>query len=269
MSLNIGILESSRSGGAFDADAQAFFNRVTAAGGTLSATEQTAVNTLVVSLKSFGIWTLMKAIYPMVGATNASCRQNLKSSSFTGSFSGGWTFTSNGATPNGTTGFMNTQLVPLTEGLTTANAHLSYYPRTAATTADPAEIGAFLSTTRAIILQSKSSGLLNRYFYTLSLSASRAVVTAPTGFMMGSSIANTRRDLYFNGLSVANNTSTDNGDLSNLQIYIGAANTNVGAQSPTNSQCAFASIGNGLTSTQALNLYTSVQAFQTTLSRQV
>ena len=35
------------------------------------------------------------------------------------------------------------------------------------------------------------------------------------------------------------------------------------------SRCAFASIGDGLTDTQASNFYTAVQAMQTTLSRQV
>ena len=59
-----------------DADAQAYFDRVTAAGGTLSATEQNAVNTLTVNLKSNGLWTLLKAIYPMVGASAAACAQN-------------------------------------------------------------------------------------------------------------------------------------------------------------------------------------------------
>ena len=34
-------------------------------------------------------------------------------------------------------------------------------------------------------------------------------------------------------------------------------------------QCAFASIGDGLTDTEAANFYTAVNAFQTTLSRQV
>ena len=62
--------------GQFDPDAAAFFARVTAAGGTLSATEKTAVNTLVVQMKTDGIWTKMKAIYPMVGASSAAFAQN-------------------------------------------------------------------------------------------------------------------------------------------------------------------------------------------------
>jgi phosphodiesterase/alkaline phosphatase D-like protein len=39
-----------------DPDAQAFFDRVTDAGGSLSTTEQDAVNTLVVQMKDDGIW---------------------------------------------------------------------------------------------------------------------------------------------------------------------------------------------------------------------
>jgi hypothetical protein len=39
-----------------DPDAAAFFSRVTTAGGTLTSTEQTAVNTLVVQMKAAGIW---------------------------------------------------------------------------------------------------------------------------------------------------------------------------------------------------------------------
>jgi hypothetical protein len=62
-----------------DPDAAAFFQRVTDAGGSLSTTEQDAIFTLVADLKADGIWSKMKAIYPMVGASAAACAQNLKS----------------------------------------------------------------------------------------------------------------------------------------------------------------------------------------------
>jgi len=77
-----------------DADWLAYYNRVIAAGGSLSTTEQNATKTLVADLKTAGIWSSMKAIYPMVGASAAACAQNLKSSSFTGTFTSGWTFSS-------------------------------------------------------------------------------------------------------------------------------------------------------------------------------
>jgi hypothetical protein len=112
-----------------DPDAAAFFLRVSSAGGTLTATEKTSINNLVVSLKFNNLWLSMSAIYPMVGASAAACAQNLVSSSFTGSFSGGWTYASTGVTPNGTNAYMNTGLNCLSV-LTSTNIHLSVYSRT-------------------------------------------------------------------------------------------------------------------------------------------
>jgi hypothetical protein len=60
----------------FDADAVAFFTRVTTAGGSLSTTEKQAVNQLVLDLKANSLWTPMQAIYPMVGASAEACKQN-------------------------------------------------------------------------------------------------------------------------------------------------------------------------------------------------
>ena len=109
-----------------DPDAAAFFARVTAAGGTLSTTEQDAILTLVADLKDDGLWTKMKAIYPMVGASAAACSQNLKSSSFTGSFSTGWTFSSTGVTGDGANTFMNTNLLPNVEMAFDNQSYLFY-----------------------------------------------------------------------------------------------------------------------------------------------
>jgi hypothetical protein len=50
---------------------------------------------------------------------------------------------------------------------------------------------------------------------------------------------------------------------------IGALNNDGLMQNWSNRQYSFASIGDGLTDTEAANFYTAVQAFQTTLGRQV
>ena len=60
-----GILARAASGGGVDPDAQAF---ITAAGIT-NPTQQAAINTLVVDLKGYNVWTKMKALYPFVGGT--------------------------------------------------------------------------------------------------------------------------------------------------------------------------------------------------------
>ena len=100
---------------AVDADAQAFI----AAAGITNLTQASAVNTLVNDLKTYGLWTKMKALYPMVGGTATSHKFNLKDprdldAAFRLTFSGGWTHSSTGALPNGTTGYAETYFNPTT-----------------------------------------------------------------------------------------------------------------------------------------------------------
>jgi hypothetical protein len=256
--------------GQFDADAVAFFNRVTTAGGTLSATEQNAINTLVIQMKTDGIWSKMKAIYPMVGASAAACAQNLKSSSFTGTFSTGWTFASTGVTPNGTSAYMNTGLNTLSN-LTKTSAHLSTYIRTNTNVGSPYDMGnsgdLLANVTPTFLITRYSTGLAylgiadTSYGTIISSSDSR-------GFWCGATNGSSTQTLYKNGTTIKTGTQAS-GDFANNNIYIGANNGNGTASLFSNKQTAFASIGDGLSSTEASNLYTAVQAFQTTLSRNV
>lgn len=93
-----------------------------------------AVNQLVINLKAANIWTKMKAIYPMIGGTATTHKFNLKNpadtnAAFRLNFVGGWTHSSNGATPNGTNAYADTYLSPSTQ-LNLTSTHLSYYSRT-------------------------------------------------------------------------------------------------------------------------------------------
>jgi hypothetical protein len=265
-----GILASA-GGIVYDADAQAFFDRVTTAGGTLSTTEKNAVNQLVLDLKNYSIWNSMKAIYPMVGASAAACAQNLKSSSFTGSFSGGWTYASTGVTPNGTTGFMNTNLNPSSH-LLTNSAHLSYYSRSNILNTGM-DIGIFdgtLSPVQGTHFSISYSGNSGQFRARLNSSTPSTTYT-PTdgrGFYCISRIDGTNFKGYRNGTSQFTQSSST-GTRSSINIIIGAINTQTGASDFANHQCAFSSIGDGLTDTEASNFNTAVNAFQTTLSRNV
>jgi hypothetical protein len=254
----------------FDADAVAFFGRVTTAGGTLSATEKAAVNTLVVDMKAAGIWSGMKAIYPMVGASAAACAQNLKSSSFTGTFTSGWTFASTGVTGNGSSTYMDTTLIPSVSIASLDSTHLSYYANTNVKTQ------AFQLGVRGGSVQSDLF-ICARWNSTTNFNAVNND-TSPTfnsqttnvnGFLAVSRI-NSTTFKYYKGGSVAQTNTKSSSSLPNTySIWIGALNLSGSILFPDNSSCAFASIGNGLTDTQESNFYTAVQAMQTTLSRQV
>ena len=260
----ISAIIQTQGGTSIDPDAQAFFNRVTAAGGTLSVTEQNAVNTLTSSLKSAGIWTLMKAVYPMVGASAAACSQNLVSSSFTGTFSSGWTFTSLGVTPNGTSAYMDTALTPSIT-LSLNSTHLSFYSRTDTASSSIADIGSFGNSNYTLI------ELFGNNFYNLinqSGTASNNPMTTSLGHFIGSRTTSTLLKSYRNGTSFGTHTTTS-GALSNAIITLAAFNNAGSLQFYSNRQYSFASIGDGLSDAQAFDFYAAVQTFQTSLSRNV
>lgn len=251
--------------GQVDADAQAFFDRVTTAGGTLSATEKTAVNTLVLQMKADGIWTKMKAIYPMVGASAAACAQNLKSSSFTGTFTSGWTFASTGVTPNGTSAYFDSNLQS-SANLSETSTTISIYSRTNNTTPTH-DIGCrnFGYSNPFGILANFNSRTYNAWADFLSQTTG---VNTAAYFIQTKN--GTTAKLFRNTSNILTATKTL-AAMPTTNVIIGAAQdaTLNSYGSFSNRQYAFASIGDGLTDTEAYNFYTAVQAFQTTLSRQV
>lgn len=263
-----------------DADAQAFIDRVYTAGGSLSTTEADAVNTLVIDMKADGIWSKMKAIYPIVGASAAACAQNLKSSSFTGAFTAGWTFASTGVTPNGTSAYMDTNLNASTQ-LTNRNTHLSFYSRTNQYPYSGSNAQVLLGATRSpgylpiIDLELNNSGAnantFGIYMNDYNTGFLRVANTDTRGFIFGNRTASNVLNMFRNGTKIGSNTSTTSEPLPNFNIWMSGLNfsNSLAPNSACNAECAFSSIGDGLTDTEASNFYTAVQAFQTTLSRQV
>jgi hypothetical protein len=250
----------------FDPDAAAFFARVTAAGGTLSATEKTAVNQLVLDMKDDGIWTPMKAIYPMVGASAAACAQNLKSSSFTGSFTAtGWTFASTGVKGDGIVASMNTNLIANTS-LSLNSGHLSIYSRTNVEESS-CDLGG--DSGAGLALVSPEQLILTRFtglgFSQVYGTYNGQVANADSrGHFITNRNSLTNVTGYKNGVNVRDIAQTTG--LSTRNIHLGSES---GVVRFSTREYAFASIGDGLTDDQADDFYTAVQAFQTTLNREI
>jgi hypothetical protein len=89
--------------------------------------------------------------------------------------------------------------------------------------------------------------------------------TSALGLTIGNQFPLNTRKYFQNGSLLATSTSVIGGTLPNQNATIGKAQSNTFGKN----ECAFASIGDGLTDTQASDLYTAVQAFQTTLTRNV
>jgi len=262
--LSIGILESSRS--KTDADAQAFYNRVTAAGGSLTTTESNAINQLVLDLKSYGIWTKLDAAYPMVGSSAAACAQNLKSSSYTLTFNGGWVYNSLGIVPNGTNTYANTGYNTFTNGLQNDH-HLSYYSKTNSNGTE-IEIGAQSNTSIYDLLEIRTAGIT---YVLINTGQLRSFVDSDSrAFYLGNRTAANLLNGWRNSSKLVTDGTTSSATPPNVNLFIGAMHNAITgtAQFFTTKVCAYASIGKGFTDTEATNYYTAITTFQTALSRQ-
>jgi hypothetical protein len=219
-------------------------------------------------MKAANVWSSMKAIYPMVGASAAACAQNLKSSSFTGTFSSGWTFASTGVTPNGTSAYMDTTLVPSTN-LTSGFTHASVYLRTDTAAGNKQEIGCLNATNVEYTITAKYTG--NLAYPIICGDSNTNYPNYPNTNSQGFWLVNRENAIniqYYNRATKVIDTPQING-MPTRSMYIGARNAFTGIDRYSDRQNAFTSIGDGLTPTQASNLYTAVQTFNTTLSRQV
>jgi hypothetical protein len=244
-------------------DAQAF---ITAAGIT-DPTQKSAIITLVADLKTYGIWTKMKAIYPIVGGTASQHKYNLKDPrdldvAFRLNFSTGWTHSSTGMLPNGTSAFADTFLNTSTQ--LNVNSHsFGMYSRTNNTTGSQA-IGSFDNTPR--FLQNNLS--LGNFVSGLVSSVISYTANPSTSLLMLTRTSSTLSKAFRAGVLLGQETVIM-GTLPPFNFYLGARNNAGPPALYSVHQCAFAFIGDGLTDTNVANLYTAVQAFQTTLSRQV
>jgi len=241
----------------FDANAQAF---ITAAGIT-NPTQQSAINQLVLGLKADSLWTKMQALYPFVGGTATTHKWNLKDprdldAAYRIQFNGGWTHDSNGIQGDGSTAYGNTFAAMNTTAIPDRANHWSVY--------------------QTIIGNGAYNGIYNGNMFGFSTGFAKYVglqdfsfaANESTGFWNGTVTNASLGVLYKNGTNIysMNNPTS----MPSYNYYLGALNLYGSNTTNHNSaRFAFASLGNALTATDAANLYTAVQKFQTTLGRQL
>jgi len=264
-------------GSSFDPDAQAF---ITAAAIT-DSTQQTAINTLVLGLKADNIWTKLYAIYPIVGGTDSTHKYNLKDPRNLDVanrllFNGGITHSSNGMLFNGTNGWAETTLSNgvncYSFGCYTRNSTdndgdymgsqyaINFYPE------DPESSDTYLSGYHVNYGIYEISDLYGIQSTANTIRTGLSSVVYDAG----------RQKFYKNGALKADNVSYSVGYVPGVPLInlgIGGTNPSGGgypSNTFSNQQIAFAFLGSStLTATENANLYTRVQAFQTSLSRQV
>lgn len=250
----------------YDSDAQAFFT----AAGITDTTQKSAVNQLVLDLKSYSIWTKMKAIYPFVGGTASTHKWNLKdpqdtNAAFRLTFNGGITHSSSGVKGNSTNGYYETYLNPSTEfslstgasGFVSINEDLDTWH----------DFGAFQSGVNYRFQLAVRAG--NTIYSSMMANALyTASVTNSVGFFGGTRIPNDNTNFY-TIINSNNYASADAYYEPNSTINGFVLNTDNGTTRVLYGERrqSFACFGQGLTTTEAQNLRTAVNTFNTTLGR--
>lgn len=260
-----GIIRSS-SNPAYDADAAAFFT----ATGITDVGQKSAVNQLVLDLKSNSLWTKFIAIYPFVGGSATSHKYNLKDpqdldASYRLTFSGGITHDANGVTGNGVNGYYRTFITPSSH-LSQDNTSVFVYLRTNSSGAY-IDIGSIKTGAPQHRIQINPRNGTNFFTSACNDTTVSSVANSDSRGLIG--LSRTASGSYVQSINSTQTTvSVTSTALNSVEIYGLAVNSGGPANYSARNQ-AFACIGTGLTNSECDTLYTLVQTFQTSLGRQV
>lgn len=252
--------------------------RVTAYAAATGITDYTILDPLNIfdlGLTYYGLDTIMKALYPMVtDKTSQSDMANQMKYNFMNPLDtnaafrlqwfGGWVYSRTGALPNGTNAYADTKLVP-SINLSNLNTHLSYYSRTNITS----DVYTMTSTdpNNQLALYANYLGTMYSTMYSGFNGRVTGAVSRGDGFFIGSRTSSISHKIYHNTTLVnTSTTSTSLGSLPNVNMLIGGLNVNL---TDSKKECAFASIGDGLTDSQAQIFSSLVNNLQIALNRAV
>lgn len=239
------------------------------------STQISAINQLISDLQTANLWNKLKAIYPFVGGTAHSHKFNLKDPRDLNEafrltyYNTNFQHDANGVLNLNTANamFMNTNLIPFNV-LPNNSTHLSIYSRTNLMSTS-SDIGCDEGTSNRMFIDIKFT---NSLFYTDFYNATSGRLTTnigtnpSTGLFIGNRESSTNLNSWQNGIKLATLTTLNSTTLPSVKtIRI----SGLGTQYQTQRQYAFASIGEGFTDSEALAYYNIVQAYQTTLGRQV
>ncbi len=218
-----------------------------------------------------GVIDLVKAYYPFAGGTAFTHKFNFMNAKDTNeafrlSFLGGWTHTSTGGQPNGSTGYADTFFIPATHFSGINNKSMGYYSRRTGNTRGL--MGAYGSSCHDLLIPRFDDA--NDYS-ALSYNVTTSVANLGDGqaFHIISKTTSGGIDRYRNKSKTFRAEPTG-GTQSTVSIVLSAVrflDTTINYLSP--SECAGAFIADGLTEVQENLIYDSIQEFNTTLGRQI
>ena len=252
----------------YDADAAAYFT----ATGITNTVEKDAINTFVLSLKSYSLWTTFHHLHLLcVGAGATQRKFNLKNpvdsdAAFRLSFLGGWTHSTGvgaNSQPNGTTGYADSFLTPSTTfSLNSTGFTIDSFTENASTATIMYDFGAL--GTSGIDRCEGILGYLNTLYALLNTQGVSSIAnTVSKALFTLSRTTSTLTTIYRNGSSIGSHADVS-AVLPDRTVYLGARN--IGSpQFLSSRKYRMYSSHTGWTGTQASNFNTAYTTLITAL----
>jgi hypothetical protein len=251
-----------------DTSAYKVINTIQQEGTALNGASRFYVTYLISSTKAIGVWDLCKAFYGFVGGTAASHKWNWKDmrdvdGAFRLQFFNSPTHNSTGVLWNGTTQYANTFFNATS--LTNTSTHISYYTQTNNITGVQVPIGAIINSTNFFQLNFTSANFLSGTIASIV----SYTQTSSRGFTLGTRQSINSQRVFRNGNLVASSTVSGSNTLPNATLYLGARNNPTISSADLFSvhTASFATIGDGLTDTEAIAMSNTVYFTQRILNR--
>lgn len=268
-----------------DADAEDYFTRIGAAGGTITDAAKIAVNRLVYDLKAGDVWNRLFDVGVFAGASLTAALVKLKypagvASTLTNvNFISGDYAQATGLKGNGSTKYLRTGVAPSAIEFNTPHYHgsLAAYVRSASANGESNPVllgmasGSGGSDSASNYLMMDDVNAANFTFGGEGLGTNVLAVTDPPGMLIGVATSLSARRLFWNGSPQVGSRDTGlaTGDGSDREFYVMAQNQGGTAARHHDAHLAFYAIGGELTESHGAALHLAVQLFQTSLGRQV
>jgi hypothetical protein len=241
-------------------------------GYAMTRTEIDAINNLVWGLVGTGLWDKLNLIYPFIGSSLNAMTWNLKDvanynivftgTAFTTSTANGLQKTTTATTSVGSIAYNVRTL------LSNTSYHISCYIGTSqATLASP--FGAFANVLGEVFRIYSQTTFFGAQFGGAAGTNVSLTTTGTTGYIIGTRTAINAAAAYVAGRPIARDTTTASSATLPNSANINVGVNLVGATYASTQAIRMATVGSSLTDADARNLNTLVQAFQTTLGRQV
>jgi hypothetical protein len=255
--------------GGLDAATTAWISAVNSAGGSVSGTQQTRVDTLIKALKNAAngnLFTILDRLYLFGGESDSKqATISIVNPGATAAVpTNSPTLAAGGYTGNGTTGFIDTGFIPSTAGgnFTQNSAMFGAYVRTNRTVAGSDVTLGTANASFIYIRPFNGAGNLEGGLNDNSFSSAGTSTTAQ-GRWVASRTGSAGFSFYKNGGAAVYSPTATSAALSSNSFYILGYNSSGSLANPTTDQVACAYFGGGMTLAQVGDFDTAIAAYMT------